>query len=72
LDVVPEGALSRYSHVEGPFCCLLSGAEAALASQLTADAAVLPCARRAAPERKSSSLAAKLIEIGGEFRIPTQ
>jgi L-seryl-tRNA(Ser) seleniumtransferase len=69
LDLASGERGSRHAHVEG-LLCELTGAEAALAVNNGAGAALLAAAALAGPAREVIVSRGQLVEIGGGFRVP--
>jgi L-seryl-tRNA(Ser) seleniumtransferase len=69
LDLASGSRGSRHAHVEG-LLCELTGAEAAMAVNNGAGAALLATAALAGPGREVVVSRGQLVEIGGGFRVP--
>jgi L-seryl-tRNA(Ser) seleniumtransferase len=69
LELETGGRGSRHAHVEG-LLRELTGAEAALAVNNGAGAALLAAAALAGPDREVIVSRGQLVEIGGGFRVP--
>jgi L-seryl-tRNA(Ser) seleniumtransferase len=69
LDLATGGRGSRHAHVES-LLCELTGAEAGLAVNNGAGAALLAAAALAGPDREVIVSRGQLVEIGGGFRVP--
>ena len=69
LDLSTGARGSRHAHVEA-LLCALTGAEAALAVNNGAGAALLAAAALAGPGREVVVSRGQLVEIGGGFRVP--
>src|SRR3954470_305302 len=69
LDLDDGGRASRHAHVEG-LLRELTGAEAAIAVNNGAGAALLAAAALAGPGREIVVSRGQLVEIGGGFRVP--
>jgi L-seryl-tRNA(Ser) seleniumtransferase len=69
LDLETGGRGSRHAHVED-LLCELTGAEAGLAVNNGAGAALLATAALAGPGREVIVSRGQLVEIGGGFRVP--
>ena len=69
LDLETGARGSRHAHVEA-LLCELTGAEAALAVNNGAGAALLAAAALAGPGREVIVSRGQLVEIGGGFRVP--